>query len=59
MDDVIFEEFKGTGNMDFSSTGSCQTERIFLLLIFRLRAHAVKICSLTDYAAENMVLRNI
>ncbi len=34
MDDVIFEEFKGTGNMELNLDRNLQEKRIFLLLIF-------------------------
>lgn len=44
MDDVIYEEFKGTGNMELHLDRSLAEKRIFLRLIFVAQAHVKKSC---------------
>ena len=44
MDDVIFEEFKGTGNMEFSWIASCPTVVFTRLWILRHQVRVVMTC---------------
>ena len=45
MDDVVFEEFKGTGNMELVLDRSLSEKRSFLPLTFRDPVQGEKICS--------------
>lgn len=42
MDDIIYEEFKGTGNMELHLDRKLAERRIFLPSIFAVPVHAVK-----------------
>lgn len=44
MDDVVYEEFKGTGNMEMVLDRKLSEKRIFLRLILRSPAPEMSIC---------------
>lgn len=44
MDDVIYEEFKGTGNMELVLDRKLQEKRVFLQLISRNPVQEERIC---------------
>ena len=58
MDDVVFEEFKGTGNMELVLDRSLSEKRIFPVSISPSPVPDVRICFLTKGAANVEIIQD-
>jgi transcription termination factor Rho len=59
MDDVIFEELKGTGNMELQLDRKLSNRRIYPSIDITASTHGVKICSAGQESPEqNMGIEN-